>query len=80
MKFTQANDNKITFVDAVTEDVPQQTLVFLEILALGNKECKAGKLKPIDEVVARIKSQARKPAARLGCSLLFPTHRFTQLL
>ena len=38
-------------------------LVFLEILALGNKECKAGKLKPIDEVVARIKSLARKPAA-----------------
>jgi hypothetical protein len=38
-------------------------LVLLEILALGNKECKAGKLKPIDEVVARIKSQARKPAA-----------------
>ena len=63
MKITQANDTKITCVDAVTEEVPQETLVLLKILALGNKECEAGKLKPIEEVVARIKSQARKPAA-----------------
>ncbi len=63
MKITQANDTKITFEDAVSEEEPQETLVFLAILALGNKECEAGKLKPIEEVVARIKSQARKSAA-----------------
>jgi hypothetical protein len=60
MKFTQANDTKITFIDAVTEEVPQENIVILKILALGNKECEAGKLKPIEEVVARIKSQSRK--------------------
>jgi hypothetical protein len=32
----------------VTEEVPQETLVLLTILALGNNECEAGKLKPID--------------------------------
>ena len=54
MKITQANDTKITCVDAVTEEVRQETLVLLTILALGNKECEAGKLKPIEEVAARI--------------------------
>ena len=63
MKFTQANDTKITFEDAVSEEVPQETIVLRKILALGNKECEAGKLKPVDEVVAHIKSQSRKPAA-----------------
>jgi hypothetical protein len=62
MKTTQASDLKTTCEDVVTEEVRQETLVLLTILALGNKECEAGKLKPIEEVVARIKSQARKPA------------------
>jgi hypothetical protein len=63
MKIKQANDTKTTFLDVVTEECTQETLVLLKILALGNKECEAGKLKPIEEVVARIKSQAQKPAA-----------------
>ena len=63
MKFTQANDNKTTFVDVVTEEGLQETLVLLKILELGEREYKAGQFKPIDEVVARIKSQSRKPAA-----------------
>jgi hypothetical protein len=63
MKTTQASDLKTTCVDAVTEEVRQETLVLLTILALGNKECEAGKLKPIEEVVARIKFQAQKSAA-----------------
>ena len=54
MKITQASDLKITCEDVVTEEVPQETLVLLTILALGNKECEAGKLKPIEEVAARI--------------------------
>ncbi len=35
MKITQANDTKTTFVDVVTEEGLQETLVLLKILELG---------------------------------------------
>jgi hypothetical protein len=35
----------------------QETLALLKVLALGHKEAEAGKLKPVAEVVARLRAK-----------------------
>ncbi len=42
----------------------KETLALLKILALGNREIEAGKVKPITEVVNRLRAKKRTPDSR----------------
>jgi hypothetical protein len=43
--------------DVVSYEETQETLALLKILATGNQEVAAGKLKPASEVVARLRAK-----------------------
>ena len=50
---TQNGEAKAVLQDVASYDKTQETLALLKILALGNQELKAGKLKPVAAVVRR---------------------------
>lgn len=54
---TQNGEAKAVLQDVATYEATQETLALLKILALGNQEVEAGKLKPIGEVVRRLRSK-----------------------
>lgn len=58
---TQNGEAKAVLQDVASFEETQETLALLKILALGNREIEAGKLKPIAEVAARLR--ARKTPA-----------------
>ncbi len=58
---TQNGEAKAVIQDIASYEETQETLALLKILALGNREIEEGKLKPITEVVNRLR--ARKPRA-----------------
>jgi prevent-host-death family protein len=58
---TQNGEAKAVLQDVVSYEETQETLALLKILALGNREIEAGKLKPVAEVVNRLR--ARKTRA-----------------
>ncbi len=58
---TQNGEAKAVIQDIASYEETQETLALLKILALGNREVEEGKLKPITEVVNRLR--ARKPRA-----------------
>ncbi len=58
---TQNGEAKAVLQDVASYDKTQETLALLKILALGNREIEAGKLKPVAEVVRRLR--ARKTPA-----------------
>lgn len=58
---TQNGEAKAVIQDIASYDETQETLALLKILALGNREIEDGKLKPVAEVVNRLR--ARKPRA-----------------
>ena len=58
---TQNGEAKAVIQDIASYDETQETLALLKILALGNREIEAGKLKPVAAVVNRLR--ARKPRA-----------------
>ena len=43
--------------DIKSFDEAQQTLALLKILALGNQDAQAGRVKPVGEVVARLRAK-----------------------
>ena len=43
--------------DVASYDETQETLALLKILALGNREIEEGKLKPIAQVVSRLRAK-----------------------
>lgn len=51
---------KAVLQDVASFDETQETLVLLKILALGTQDVAAGKVKPVADVVARLRG---KPAA-----------------
>lgn len=57
---TQNGEAKAVIQDIASFEETQETLALLKILALGNAEIEAGKIKPVAEVVARLRA---KPAA-----------------
>lgn len=57
---TQNGEAKAVLQDVVSFENTQETLALLKILALGNQELAAGKVKPLTEVVARLR--AKRPA------------------
>jgi prevent-host-death family protein len=54
---TQNGEAKAVLQDVATYEATQETLALLKILALGNQEVEAGKLKPIGEVVRRLRTK-----------------------
>ena len=54
---TQNGEAKAVMQDVASYDETQETLALLKILALGNREMEAGKLKPVAEVVNRLRAR-----------------------
>lgn len=59
---TQNGEAKAVIQDIASYDETQETLALLKILALGNRDVEEGKLKPVTEVVHRLR--ARKTPTR----------------
>ncbi len=60
MVITQNGEAKAVLQDVVSFENTQETLALLKILALGNQDITAGKVKPVSSVVARLR--AKRPA------------------
>ncbi|MFZ5558343.1 MAG: type II toxin-antitoxin system Phd/YefM family antitoxin [Pseudomonadota bacterium] len=58
---TQNGEAKAVIQDVASFEETQETLALLKTLALGSVEIEAGKVKPVGEVIARLRA---KPAAR----------------
>jgi len=54
---TQNGEAKAVMQDVASYDETQETLALLKILALGNREIEEGKVKPIAEVVNRLRAK-----------------------
>ncbi len=54
---TQNGEAKAVIQDVISYEETQETLALLKILALGNREIEEGKLKPIAEVVKRLRAK-----------------------
>ncbi|SOZ97491.1 Prevent-host-death family protein [Cupriavidus taiwanensis] len=54
---TQNGEARAVLQDVASFEQTQETLALLKILALGNQEIAAGKLKPVKDVVARLRSK-----------------------
>ena len=54
---TQNGEAKAVLQDIATFEETQATLALLTILALGNQDVAAGKLKPVADVVARLRAK-----------------------
>lgn len=57
MVITQNGEAKAVIQDVATYEETQETLALLKILALGNQEIEAGKVKPIADAVARLRAK-----------------------
>lgn len=58
---TQNGEAKAVLQDVASYEETQETLALLKILALGQQEVEAGRLKPVADVVARLR--AKRPTA-----------------
>ena len=54
---TQNGEAKAVLQDIASYEETQETLALLKILALGNLETEAGKVKPLAAVVARLRAK-----------------------
>ncbi len=54
---TQNGEAKAVIQDIASFEETQETLALLKILALGHAEIEAGKVKPVAEVVARLRAK-----------------------
>ena len=57
MVITQNGEAKAVLVDVAAVEETQAALAMLKILALGNQDVSAGKLKPVADVVARLRAK-----------------------
>lgn len=55
---TQNGEAKAVLQDAASFEDTQETLALLKILALGNQEVEAGRLKAAADVIARLRSKS----------------------
>ena len=53
---TQNGEAKAVIQDVASYEETQETLALLKILALGNREIEQGKLRPVADVVARLRA------------------------
>lgn len=54
---TQNGEARAVIQDVATFEQTQETLALLKILALGNREIEAGNVKPVADVVARLRAK-----------------------
>ena len=54
---TQNGEAKAVLQDVASYEETQETLALLKILALGNKQIEQGKVKPVADVVRRLRAQ-----------------------
>ena len=54
---TQHGEAKAVLQDVASLEDTQETLALLKILALGNQELETGQLKPVADVVARLRGK-----------------------
>jgi prevent-host-death family protein len=54
---TQNGEAKAVLQDVASFEEAQETLALLKIVALGNQEVVAGKIKPVEKVVARLRAK-----------------------
>lgn len=57
MVITQNGEAKAVLQDVASFEETQETLALLKILALGNQDLASGKLKPVAQVVARLRAK-----------------------
>ena len=57
---TQNGEAKAVLQDVASYEQTQETLALLKVLALGQQDVEAGRVKPVAEVVARLRS--KRPA------------------
>ena len=57
---TQNGEAKAVIQGVVSYEETQETLALLKILALGNAGIEAGKVKPVSEVVTRLRAKQAK--------------------
>jgi PHD/YefM family antitoxin component YafN of YafNO toxin-antitoxin module len=57
MVITQNGEAKAVLQDIATFEETQETLALLKILALGNQDVAASKVKPVADVVARLRAK-----------------------
>lgn len=55
---TQNGEAKAVIQDVASYEETQETLAFLKILALGNQQVAQGRVKPLADVVKRLRDQA----------------------
>jgi prevent-host-death family protein len=56
---TQNGEAKAVLQDIASFEETQETLALLKILALGNQDVEAGRVRPVTEVVARLRAQRK---------------------
>jgi prevent-host-death family protein len=70
MVITQNGEARAVLQDIASYEETQETLALLKILALGQQDEAAGRLRPVADVVARLRNkphtQAGKPKATSG--------------
>ncbi|MCW5623388.1 MAG: type II toxin-antitoxin system Phd/YefM family antitoxin [Burkholderiales bacterium] len=54
---TQNGEAKAVLQDVGSFEETQETLAFLKILALGNRDVEAGRVTPVTDVVARLRAR-----------------------
>ena len=54
---TQNGEAKAVLQDVASFEETQETLALLKILALGNQDVTAGKVKPVTDVIVRLRSK-----------------------
>jgi len=57
MVITQNGEAKAVLQDVASFEETQETLALLKILALGNQDLTSGKVKPVADVVARLRAK-----------------------
>ena len=57
MVITQNGEAKAVLQDVASFEETQETLAMLKILALGNQDVAAGNVKPVADVVARLRAK-----------------------
>jgi hypothetical protein len=49
----------------MSHDTPQETRALLKILALGNQDVAAGRIKPAADIIARLRAKRTGTSARI---------------
>jgi prevent-host-death family protein len=57
MVITQNGEAKAVIQDVASYEQTQETLALLKILALGNQDIEAGRVKPLADVAARLRAK-----------------------